>query len=190
LLLSGASQAVLLEAERSGAGGSTARGEFAGGLVAEATVDSNCVVLDTPLFDEVPSFSQPREDFAVEKLVTKATVEGLDVGILPGGSWADEEGVGVDRIQPFSDRLRGKLWAVVGANELRHAALNHGAGKQADQIVGGDGPCWMEADAFAGVLIDKAKDLELPTIIGAVEDEIVGPNVALVLRLAPHARVA
>ena len=44
-----------------------------------------------------------------------------------------------------------------------------------------------DRQAFAGELVDDVEHAELPSVVGAVLDEVVGPDVVAVLRPQPDA---
>jgi hypothetical protein len=54
------------------------------------------VVVDPPVLYEHLGFEQGIEAIAVEQLVTQATVEALDPGVLPRAARIDEHGVRAD----------------------------------------------------------------------------------------------
>ena len=55
------------------------------GLVAERHVRAVVVVFEAPVFDEDFGFEEGVEGFHLEQLAAQVPVEGLHVGILPGG---------------------------------------------------------------------------------------------------------
>jgi hypothetical protein len=53
------------------------------------------------------------EDLPVEQLIAELAVEALDVAILPGTARLDVSGLSSDGRNPFSDRGRNELGAVI-----------------------------------------------------------------------------
>ena len=92
-----------------------------GGEPAEGLVWPVGVVLGSPVLEHDLGFEEVGEVFGVEAFVSEASVEGLDVGVLPGGSGLDVGGVGAPDAAPVPQRGRDELWAVVHAQMLRAA---------------------------------------------------------------------
>jgi len=63
--------------------------------------------------------AQSVEDFAVEQLVAQASVEALDVAVLPGAASLDVGGLGTDNRDPFLHCLGEELRSVVGPGRAR-----------------------------------------------------------------------
>jgi hypothetical protein len=67
-----------------------------------------------PALDDDLGLAESVEDFAVEQLVAQASVEALDVAVLPGAAPLDVGGLGTDNRDPFLYRLGDELRSVVG----------------------------------------------------------------------------
>ena len=85
--------------------------------------------------------------------------------------------------------MSGKLGAVVGPDVGWHSSLDDHAGKQIDEIVAIDRARWMKAKALARVLIDERQNLDRSTVFGPIKEEVIGPNMVLVLGPLARARV-
>ena len=72
------------------------------------------VVVASPALDDDLGLAQGVEDLAVEQLVAQASVEALDVAVLPGTAPLDVSGLGSDSRDPFLHGLGHELWPVVG----------------------------------------------------------------------------
>ena len=71
-----------------GPGGSV----LGGGEPSQAAVGTPGVVFVPPVFDDDPGFGERPELFDVQQLVSGASVERLDPGVLPRGSGFDVDG--------------------------------------------------------------------------------------------------
>ena len=71
-----------------------------GGEPGEGLVWSAGVVFGTPVLEHDSGFEEVGEVLGVEAFVSQASVEGLDVGVLPGGSGLDVGGVGAPDAAP------------------------------------------------------------------------------------------
>ena len=72
------------------------------------------VVVAPPALDDDLGLAESVEDFAVEQLVAQASVEALDVPVLPGAASLDVGGLGTDSRDPFLHRLGDELRSIVG----------------------------------------------------------------------------
>ena len=63
------------------------------------------VVVPPPTLDDDLGLAQSVEDFAVEQLVAQASVEALDVAVLPGAAPLDVGGLGTDNRDPSCTAL-------------------------------------------------------------------------------------
>ena len=73
-----------------------------GGEPAEGLVWPVGVVFGSPVFEHDSGFEEVGEVFGVEAFVSEASVEGLDVGVLPWRSGLDVGGVGAPDAAPQS----------------------------------------------------------------------------------------
>ena len=58
----------------------------------------------SPVFEHDLGFEEVGEVFGVEAFVSEASVEGLDVGVLPGRAGLDVGGVGAPDAAPVAQR--------------------------------------------------------------------------------------
>jgi hypothetical protein len=91
--------------------------------IVERRVRSDRVVVFMSLFDDDLGFLQAVEDFTVQRLVAKFSVEGLAVAIPPGAAWFDEQDFGSNLRQPVAQDLCRHLSAIVGSDVLGHAPI-------------------------------------------------------------------
>ena len=92
-----------------------------------------------------------------------------------------------DPVQPVPHRGGGELRAVVGPQKRRRPALDEQLGQPRQDVVAAQSAGDVETQALAGVLIHDGEDPHRVPIGGAVEDEVVGPDVVRALRPAPRA---
>jgi len=146
------------------------------------------VVVAPPALDDDLGFSQRVEDLAVEQLVAQARVEAFDVTILPRAARCDVGGLCTDRGDPLLHGFGYKLRSIVGADVTRDAAQDKEIGQHVDYIDGLELAGDPDRQAFMGELIDDVEHSVLPSIVGAILDKVVGPDVVAMLRPQPDAR--
>ena len=146
------------------------------------------VVVASPALDDDLGLAQTVEDLAVEQLIAKAGVEALDVAVLPSAAPFDVSGLGADSCDPFLHGLGDELRSVVGPDVAGNATHDEEVRQNVDHInrlkLAGDTDC----QAFVGELVEHVEHSILASIVGAVLDEVVGPDVIAVLRPQSDAR--
>jgi hypothetical protein len=146
------------------------------------------IVVTSPALDDDLGLAQSIEDLAVEQLITKAGVEALDVAVLPRAAPLDVSGLGTDSRDPFLRSLGDELRSVVGPDVSGNAPQDEEVGQNVDHIdrleLAGD----TDRQAFMGELIEHVEHAILASIVGAVLDKVVGPDMIAVLRPQPNAR--
>lgn len=103
------------------------------------------VVLPAETVRQVPGLLQRREELHVEQLVSEPGVEGLDVSILPGAAWLDEEGGAANFREPGSELTGDEFRPVVGAQVLGCAAVLDDLGELLDHVLRRDAARGMQA---------------------------------------------
>ena len=148
----------------------------------------NRVVVASPALDDDLGLAQSVEDLAVEQLIAKASVEALDVAVLPRAAALDVSGLGTDSRDPFLHGLGDELRSVVGSDVSGDAPQDEEVGQNVDHIdrleLAGD----TDRQAFMGELVEHVEHPILASIVGAVLDKVVGPDMIAVLRPQPNAR--
>ena len=140
------------------------------------------VVVLPPAFDDDLGFGHAVEQLAVQKLVAELGVEALAVTVLPWASRLDERRFRTDRRDPLPHRPGDELRAVVRTNMSGHAAQDEEVGQDVDDVSGLKLPVDPDGDAFPGELVDHVQHAELPPVVSAVLDEVVGPDVVGIFR--------
>jgi len=146
------------------------------------------IVMAPPAFDDDLSFSEGVEDLAIEQLIAKAGVEALDVAVLPRTAPLDIGSLGADSGDPSLDSLGDELRSVVEPDVTENAAQDEQVGQNVDDIdcfeLAGD----TDRQAFVGKLVNDIEHAISASIVGAVLDKVVGPDMIAVLRPQPNAR--
>src|SRR5262245_66678236 len=84
--------------------------------------------------DDDLGLAESVEDFAVEQLIAQASVEALDVAVLPGAAPFDVGGLGTDNRDPVLYRLGDEFRSVVGPDVSGNAAQDEQVGQNVDHI--------------------------------------------------------
>ena len=141
------------------------------------------VVVLAEVFDDDAGLGEGPELFAVEALIAEATVEAFDEPIFPRAGRGDVDGLDGLLRQPLLEFLRDKLWAIVGADELRRAVFGDGRSHQPDDVGRADlalGPQDMD---FLGVFIEDGKHPQGAAMHRGIGDKVPGPDMAAMVRL-------
>lgn len=153
-----------------------ARGELRRGLVAQGGVRSLMVVFVAVFLAQHFRLQQAAEDLKVEEFITEARIEALDVGVLPWTAGLDEAAFEALLFDPFPHRLRDKLGAVVGTDELGRPALPDQPRKITHDIRRCDRARHLDAQQLTTVFIDDRQPFQQAPVIGLIVDEIVGSD--------------
>src|SRR3954468_5839 len=148
---------------------------------------AHLVVVPSPALDHDLGLAQAVEDLAVEQLVAEPGVEALDEAVLPGAARGDVGGLGTHRRDPCLDRLGHELRSVVGADVARHTAQDEEIGQDIDHVHGLELAGDPDRQALVRELVDDVEHAVLPSVVGAVLDEVVGPDVVRALGSEPDA---
>lgn len=145
--------------------------------VSQRAVGAKPVVLLSPPLDQHLGLQEGVEDFSVEKLIAELPVEGLYVSVLPGTSRFDVEGSNVKLLEPFSDNLCSELRAVVRTHELWRPSQSKELRETIENVVACELALDVDRQALPGVLVDQREHADGPSVVGAIEDKVVAPNV-------------
>jgi hypothetical protein len=151
-------------------------------------VRSDRVVVASPALDDDLCLAQSVENLAVEQLIAKAGIEALDIAVLPGTAPLDVSGLGADSCDPFLHGLGDELRSVVGADVSGNAPQGEEVGQNVDHIdrleLAGD----TDRQAFMAELVEHVEHPIPTSVMGAVLDKVVGPDMIAVLRPQADAR--
>ena len=134
------------------------------------------VVEAAPAFHDDAGLSERVEDLAIEQLVPEAGVEALDVAILPRAPRLDVRGPCTYGGDPILDGLRNELRAIIGSYVLRHAPEDEEVGQDVDDVGRLELPVDPDRQTFPRELIDDVQHAILPSVMGAILHEVVGPD--------------
>lgn len=81
-----------------------------------------------------------------------------------------------------------ELGAVIGSYVFRCPVTNEQLAQRVEDIPGRELALDPDGEALACVLLDHAQHTKRSSIVGAVLDEVIGPDMAFVRRPQPHAR--
>jgi len=151
-------------------------------------VRADSIVVLSPVFDDDLCLLQAVEDFAIEQFVTELRVEALAIAIFPRTAGHDVGGFGTDRSDPFAERLGNEFRPIVGSNVLGDATQDKQIGQNVDHIRCLQLSADLDGNAFPCELIDHIEHAELPSVVGAILDEVIGPDMVGILRPKPDAR--
>src|ERR1022692_1649624 len=147
----------------------------------------DCIEVAPPTFDDDLGLAQRVEDFAIEQFIAQARVEAFDVAVFPWTAWRDIGGLCADRCDPLLHSLGHELRSVVGPDVARNATQNEQIGQHINHIDGLELSGDPDRQAFMGELVDHVEPSIFPSIVGAVLDQVVGPDVIAVLGTQPDA---
>ena len=141
-----------------------------------------------PGFDQDLGFGQAEEDLAVEQLIAQLAVEALAVSVLPRAAGLDVGGLGADRGNPLAQSQGDELRAVVRPHIGRPPAQDHHVGQGLQYVGGVELALDPDGQGLVGELVDQAQHPELPSVMGPVLDEVIGPDMVGALGAQAHAR--
>ena len=136
----------------------------------------------SPSFDHDLCLLKCVEDFAIEQLVAEPGVEALAIAVLPRAAGLDVGGAGPDSHDPVPKGLGDELRPIVGTNVAGDAAKNEQVGERIDDVNRLELAIDPDGKALAGELVDDVEHPILPSVVRAILDEVVGPDMVGVLR--------
>jgi hypothetical protein len=142
------------------------------------------VVVPAPAFDDDPGLAQCVEDLAVEQLVAQSRVETLDEPILPRTTGSDVGGVCADRTDPFLHRFGDELRTIIGPDVCGNAAQDEQIRERVDDVDRFEPACHPNGQALMGERVDDTEQTDFAPVMGALLEEVVGPD--LVGALGPQ----
>jgi hypothetical protein len=148
---------------------------------------SDGVVVSAPALDNDLSLSERVEDLAIEQFIAQASIEAFDEAVLPGTARCNIGGPCADGSDPFLHGFGDELGAVVGADVPGHAAQNEQVRERVDDVDGFEPAGHTNGQAFMGELVDNVEHADPAPVVGAVLDEVVGPDMIAVLGSEPDA---
>src|SRR5580658_5155170 len=146
------------------------------------------IVVASPALDDDLGFTQRVEDLAVEQLIAQASIKAFDEAILPRAAGGDVCRLCADRGDPLPHRGGEELRPVIGANVFRRAAPDEQVREEIDNIDRFEPAGHSNGQAFMGELVDDIEQPDFATVMGALLDKVVRPDVIGAFRPQPDAR--
>src|SRR5437762_9614385 len=137
----------------------------------------NHIVVTTPAFDDDLRFPQRVEDLAIEQLVTQPGIKTLAEPVLPRTARRDVGGLCSDGADPLLHRLGNELRAIIGTDMPRNTAPDEQVGEHIDDIDRLEPARYLNGQTFVGKFVDDVEHAEFASIMGALLDEVVRPDV-------------
>ena len=149
---------------------------------------ANGVVMPSPALDDHLGLLQRVKNFTVEQFVAELRVEAFTVAVLPWTAWLDVGGLGSNGCNPLAEGLGDELRAIVGTNVPRDSAQDEQVREHVDHIGRSELSVHSDRQAFPRELVDDVEHAILLSIMGAILDEVVGPDMVGIFRPQPDAR--
>src|ERR1700747_2916180 len=105
-----------------------------------------------------------------------ASRKAFDVAVLPRTASLNVSGLDADSSDPFLHGLGEELRSVVGADVTGDATQDDEVGQKVDIIDRLEIAADADRQAFMGVLVGKIEHPIFASVMGAVLDEVVGPD--------------
>jgi len=155
--------------------------------VAETAVRAQSVVMIAPPAGDAADLLQTVEDLAIEQFITQASIEALDIAVLPRAAGLDVEGGDTEAAQPSAHSMGDELGAIIGPDMLGRPMLDEQLGQHVDDVVGSEPPQRHHCQALPAELVNDVEHPELASVVRLILDEVVGPHMPAMLRAQPDA---
>lgn len=131
---------------------------------------------------------QRLEPLLVKAFVAKLAVEALDVAVLHGPAWLDQDLLDAVAMCRGHQGSAGELRTVVGAHGQRLAAKDSGTVEQPGGVLTRDAPVNSDVHALVAEVIGHRQTFDAPAVGQAVTDEVHAPHLVDALgQLQRHA---
>ena len=137
-----------------------------------------------PSLDQHLRFLQCVEHFPIKELVAQFRVKALAIAVLPRASRRDVERLHVQPPQPLAQGRGNELRAVVGPYVLGRTMLDEQIRQRFQNQLRVELAVDPDGQALTAVLVDHAQHAIDLAVMGAVLDEVVGPDMPAILRSA------
>lgn len=143
---------------------------------ANAAVRPNLVVVPTPCGNLGACLAQALEPVLIEALVAELAVEALDVAVLHGTPWLDENVADMVLLGPGDEGPAGELRAVIGSDRGRVAPESRCLVQQPGDVQTADAVVHCNLHAFVAEVVGHGQALDAPPVGQAVADEVHAPH--------------
>ena len=142
--------------------------------------------MPSPALDDHLGFLQRVEDLTVEQFVAELRIEALTIAVLPGTAWFDVSGLGSHGCNPLADSLGdepGPLSERMCPGIPRRMNRSESASITSVDLI----RFHSDRQAFSRELIDDVEHSILLSVVGAILDEVVGPDMVGIFGPQPDA---
>lgn len=146
------------------------------------------VIVPPPGLDEHLGFLQCVEHLPIQELVAELRVKALAVSVLPRASRRDIERLYIQTPQPFAQRRGDELRAIARADMIGRPMLDEQICQRLQDKLRVQLALHPDGQALTAVLVDHAQHAIDLAVMGAVLDEVVGPDMPAILWPEPYAR--
>lgn len=146
------------------------------------------VVVSPPCLDQDLGFGEAEEQLAIEQLVAQLAVEALAIAVFPRTSRFDIGGFGAYGGDPIAERAGNELRPIVGSDIGWWSVQDHQISQGLQHVGGVQFALHPDGQCLVGELVDHAQHSELPSIVGPILDEVIGPDVVRPIGAQAHAR--
>ena len=140
-----------------------------------------------PALDDDLRLAQGVEDLAIEQFVAQARVEAFDKAVLPRTAGRDVRGLRPDGGDPFLHGFGDELGAVVGTNVLGNAAQDEQVRQYVDDVDRFEPARYPNGQALVRELVDDVEQPDLASVMGALLEKVVRPDLVGALGSQPNA---
>ena len=144
--------------------------------------------MTAPALDDDLGLAQRVEDLTVEQLIAQAGVKALDEPVLPRTARRDVGGLCADGADPLLQRCGDEFRTIVRPNVLGHAAQDKQVGQHIDDVDRFEPAGDPNGQALVGELVDDVEQADFASVMGALLDKVVRPDVVGSLSSQPDAR--
>ena len=145
------------------------------------------VVVPSPLLDQDRRFFQGIEDLHVQQLVSELTVETFAVAILPGTAGLDEQRADIQPFEPVTDSMSAELWPVVRSDMVGRTMGDEQLGQQCQHVIAVQPSRHQDRQTFPTELVNHHQHPKRPSVMRALLNEVVSPDVMAPARSKPDA---
>jgi len=142
----------------------------------DAAVRANLVVITPPIGDHGPGLLERLEPVLVQAFVAESPVEALDVAVLHGPAWLDQDVPDAATLRPSDERPAGELRAVVGSHGRWVATEQGGLIQKPGDVLAAHAVVHRNVHAFMAEVIGYGQTLQPPAIGQAVAHKVHAPH--------------
>jgi len=143
------------------------------------------IIVKPPAIHNISRLGQAQEQFTIQTLISKFTIEALNISIFPRAAWLDKHRSDFGLLKPFPHGLRRELRTVVAA-EISWTATDRKQLRQYSHYVpASKTPANLYRQTFACELVHNVQHSQPATAFCPFRYEVIAPDMILAHRLAP-----